>query len=226
MSKLKIEDMWGLDPSLKFFTNKRNKFADLYKGEKIILNSIIDNKLSVLDYGCATGGMYKILKKKIRKLNYVGVDFNERLLDKARILNPGVKFFSTKEYKKKLKNKKFDVVLILGLLHLNSDWKKIITENSKYSKKYLIFDLRETEKKGVENILKSNFNMQFDSSEKKYRNYKIPYNIINSLKVQKILDKKLIKFKKFIEIKYEGEPSAKSKTLYRNVIFANYCYKK
>ena len=22
MSKLKIEDMWGLDPSLKFFTNK------------------------------------------------------------------------------------------------------------------------------------------------------------------------------------------------------------
>ena len=204
MSKLKIEDMWGLDPSLKFFTNKRNKFADLYKGEKIILNSIIDNKLSVLDYGCATGGMYKILKKKIRKLNYVGVDFNERLLDKARILNPGVKFFSTKEYKKKLKNKKFDVVLILGLLHLNSDWKKIITENSKYSKKYFIFDLRETEKKGVENILKSNFNMQFDSSEKKYRNYKIPYNIINSFKVQKILDKKLIKFKKFIEIKYEG----------------------
>ena len=74
--------------------------------KKIILNSIIDNKLSVLDYGCATGGMYKILKKKIRKLNYVGVDFNERLLDKARILNPGVKFFSTKEYKKKLKNKK------------------------------------------------------------------------------------------------------------------------
>ena len=64
MSKLKIEDMCGLDPSLKFFTNKRNKFADLYKGEKIILNSIIDNKLSVLDYGCATGGMYKILKKK------------------------------------------------------------------------------------------------------------------------------------------------------------------
>ena len=226
MSKLRRQDMWGLDPSLEFFTNKRNKFADLYKGEKIILNSIIDNKLSVLDYGCATGGMYKILKKKIRKLNYVGVDFNERLLDKARILNPGVKFFSTKEYKKKLKNRKFDVVLILGLLHLNSDWKKIITENSKYSKKYFIFDLRETEKKGVENILKSNFNMQFDSSEKRYKNYKIPYNIINSFKVQKILDKKLIKFKKFIEIKYEGKPSAKSKTPYRNVIFANYCYQK
>ena len=224
MSKLKIEDMWGLDPSLKFFTQKRNKFADLYRGEKIILNSIISNKLSVLDYGCATGGMYKILKKKIKKLNYVGVDFNERLLDKARILNPGVKFYSVKEYKKKLKNKKFDVVLILGLLHLNFDWKKIISENSKYSKKYFIFDLRETEKIGVENILKSNFNMQFDSQEKKYKNYKIPYNIINSLKAQKILDKKLSNFKKFIEIKYEGEPSTKSKTLYRNVIFANYCY--
>ena len=41
--------------------------------------------------------MYKILKKKIKKLNYVGVDFNERLLDKARILNPGVKFYSVKE---------------------------------------------------------------------------------------------------------------------------------
>lgn len=218
--------MWGLDPSLNFFAKKRNKFSDLYKGEKIILNSIIGNKLSVLDYGCATGGMYRILKKKIKKLNYVGVDFNERLLGKARILNPGVKFYSVKEYKKKIKNKKFDVVLILGLLHLNSNWKKIIIENSEYSKKYFIFDLRETKKKGVENILKSNFNMQFDSLEKKYKSYKIPYNIINSLKVQKILDKKLSKFKRFIEIKYEGEPSAKAKTLYKNVIFANYCYKK
>ena len=218
--------MWGLDPSIEYFTKKRNKFADLYRGEKFIINSIIRDKLSVLDYGCATGGMYKILKKKIRKLNYVGIDFNEKLLNKARILNPGVKFYSTREYKKKLKNKKFDVVLILGLLHLNNSWKKIITENAKFSKKYFIFDLRETEKTGIENILKSNFNMQFDSAKKKYKNYIIPYNIINSFKVQKLLKKKLNKFKKFIEIKYEGEPSKKSKTSYQSVIFANYCYKK
>lgn len=226
MKNLDISEMWGLKPSVQFFSKKRNKFRDLYPGEKFIFKQIINDRLSILDFGCATGGLYKILKNKIKNLNYVGVDFNKNLLKQAKLLNPGIKFYSTDEYKKKLKNKKFDLVVILGLLHLNFDWKKILIENANFSKRYIIFDLRESHNKSIEKQTQSYFKMQFDSRKKIYKNFKIPYNIINSREVENFLNNKIKKFKKFIEIKYEGIPSKHTKTIYRKIIFANYCLKK
>ena len=71
----------------------------------------------------------------------------------AKKKKPNYKFINIKKNNfSKYINQKFDLVIIFGILHLNKDWKKIIKEGYKLTKKYLIFDLRESDKKISKNI--------------------------------------------------------------------------
>ena len=217
---------WGLKPSIEYFKSKRKNISDLYEGEKKIFSKIMFEKCSILDIGCAEGGFIKIIKSFIKNFDYTGVDVNPKMINLAKKKNPKYNFYEKNEFHTKFGNKKFDIVLILGLLHLNKEWKKTLLKDSKYSKRYLIFDLRETSKKSVENIKKSYFRMNFDSKIKKYREIHIPYNILNKKKVESFLDNKLKTFKRKIVIKYKGKPSKNAKTSHKVVTFSNYCFVK
>lgn len=214
---------WGLKPSIDFFKSNRKNINHLYKGEKKILSQILFDGCSILDIGCAEGGFIKIIKSFIKDFDYTGVDVNYKMISLAKKKNPKYKFFKKDDFYKRYKNKKFDIVLILGLLHLNKEWKEILISDSKFSKKYLVFDLRETNHTGTENIKKSYFKMNFNSDKKKYYKIHIPYNVVNSEKVKLFLENKLKNFKKKILIKYKGKPSLHSKTSHKIVTFSNYC---
>ena len=217
---------WGLKPSIEYFKSKRKNISHLYEGEKKIFSKIMFEKCSILDIGCAEGGFIKIIKSFIKNFDYTGVDVNPKMINLAKKKNPKYNFYEKSEFYRKFGYKKFDIVLILGLLHLNKEWKKILLKDSKYSKRYLIFDLRETSKKSVENIKKSYFRMNFDSKIKKYREIHIPYNILNRKKVESFLDNKLKTFKRKIVIKYKGKPSENVNTSHKVVTFSNYCFVK
>ena len=217
---------WGLKPSIEYFKSKRKNINHLYKGERKIFSKVIFEKCSILDIGCAEGGFIKIIKSFVKNFDYTGVDVNRKMINLAKKKNPKHKFYEKNDFYQKFRYKKFDIVLILGLLHLNKEWKKILLKDSKFSKKYLIFDLRETNKKSLENIKKSYFRMNFNSKIKKYRKIHIPYNILNSKKVGSFLDNKLKTFKRKILIKYKGKPSVNAKTSHKVVTFSNYCLEK
>ena len=214
---------WGLKPSINYFKLNRKNINHLYKGEKKILSKVIFEGCSILDIGCAEGGFIKIIKSFVKNFDYTGVDVNQKMISLAKKKNPKYKFFKKDDFYKKFKYKKFDIVLILGLLHLNKEWKKVLLKDSKFSKKFLIFDLRETNQRGIENIKKSYFKMNFNSDEKKYREIHIPYNVLNSKKVKLFLENRLASFKKKISIKYKGKPSTNAKTSHKVVTFSNYC---
>ena len=58
---------WGQIHILNFYNNNRNSWKDLYKGEKLIIKKILKNNSSILDIGCAQGGLSVALRKKIKK---------------------------------------------------------------------------------------------------------------------------------------------------------------
>lgn len=215
---------WGLKPSIEYFKSKRKRIDHLYEGERKIFSRVMFENCSILDIGCAEGGFVKIIKSFVKNFNYTGVDVNNKMIRLAKKKNPKYEFYEKNDFYKKFKSKKFDIVLILGLLHLNKEWKKILLKDSKFSKRYLIFDLRETNQKSVENIKKSYFRMNFNSKKKKYHAIHIPYNILNSKKVEMFLRDKLKNFKKKFLIKYKGKPSTNAKTSHKVVTFSNYCF--
>ena len=148
-----VNNSWSQNKIIKFISENRKDHKDLYLGEKILLDQFFKKGFSVLDVGCAQGGFINILSQLEKKFTYIGIDYNEKMLSIAKKKNPKNKFINIKKNNfSKFINKKFDLVIIFGILHLNKEWKKIIKEGFKLSKKYLIFDLRESNKKINKNI--------------------------------------------------------------------------
>ena len=79
--------------------------------------------------------------------------------------------------------RKYDVVIILGILHLNKKWEKILKFARQLSKKYILFDLRVSDYPSIENINKSY--LKYD----KKLPIKLPYNILNESILIKKIDK-------------------------------------
>ena len=168
-----INNSWSQKKIIKHISENRKNYNDLYLGEKILLNEYFKKGFSVLDVGCAQGGFVNILSQREKKFSYLGIDYNEEMLAIAKKKQPKYKFINIKKNNfSKYINQKFDLVIIFGILHLNKDWKKIVKEGYKLTKKYLIFDLRESDKKISKNIY-----LNLGNSKKK-----IPYNIIEKKK--------------------------------------------
>ena len=186
----KYSKIWSLPAVVKFFQKERNNYNKLYEGEKYFLDKVMKKNTSVLDIGCAQGSLYKILKKQYKITNYIGIDISKEMIIKAQ-KNYGKKLFIHYQglnYYEKTK-KKFDVVVILGILHLNNNWKQILINANKICKKYLIFDLRESHLKTIQSINKSYMDMSFSSQNNIYINSKLPYNIINIVETRLLLEK-------------------------------------
>ena len=207
-----INSSWSQKEIIKHISENRKSYKDLYLGEKILLDQFFKKNFSVLDLGCAQGGFINILNHLEKKYTYLGVDYNQKMLDLAKKKNPNFKFLNIKNNNfSKYINQKFDLVIIFGILHLNKDWKKIIKEAYKLSKKYVIFDLRECNKKISKNIY---LNL-IDSGKK------IPYNILQKKKVENFLNNEF-KNKKIVRVSYSGLPIEHSNHK-SEIIFGNYC---
>ena len=75
---------WDSKKIVNYFSNNRSTFNSLYKGEKYLISKYIKKNNSILDIGCAQGGMYNILKKRFPKIDYTGVDFNKKMIILAK----------------------------------------------------------------------------------------------------------------------------------------------
>ena len=94
---------------------------------------------------------------------------------------------------------------------MNKNWKKIIREAFKVTKKYLIFDLRETDQKILKKI---KMKIKGDKNS-------IPYFVHHENKV-KIFFYSNFRNKKLLKISYKGKPT-KYCNYKSEIIFSNYC---
>ena len=136
---------WGKKNVVAFYANNRNKLEHLYLSEKIPLSFIKKKSIqSILDYGCAVGGFYKIFKTYFKKkIHYHGLDTEKNVIKEAKnkfknIRN--VKFSNIKKGKLKQKSDKYTLSFCTGVLNHNSNYKSIVSELVRVSSKYVFVD--------------------------------------------------------------------------------------
>lgn len=111
---------------------------NIYSRENVIKALELKNNETILEIGCSSGWLIDDLKKKFKKINYVGVDVVKKPIKKLAKKYPEIAFLIfdiTKNYLKKIK---FDNIIILNVLeHISNDdlalknSKKLLKKNGK-----------------------------------------------------------------------------------------------
>lgn len=217
---MSLNKAWSSKKIVSYFYNNRSTFNSLYKGEKYLITKYVKKNDTVLDIGCAQGGLFKILKKKFSNINYTGLDFNKEMINLAKKKIDKKKFFlfKGKNYYSFFK-KRFDVVIIFGILHLNTNWKSILINAYKVAKKKVLFDLRFASNQNSN--LKNYLSLNFDNRSKKFL---IPYLLVKKKETLKFFKDKF-RNSTIDNYSYTGKPS-KYSSIQSKIVFANFCLKK
>ncbi len=185
---INLDQAWSDQSLLDFYEKNRNSYENLYESEKIFVDRILKEETSYLDLGCALGGFASVLKEKLHKYNYVGVDASKTMINQALLLHDrshdffhcpdgvascGLEILS-------------DYVICLGFLHLHKEWRDTLLWALNHSKKGLLFDLRETPFDTIEDISECNFNTNFNDLSKE--KCLLPYNVINCEESTKLVE--------------------------------------
>ena len=138
---------------------------------------------------------------------------------KAKKKYPKANFYLIKKNNFKKLKKKYDIVIIYGVLHLTSEWRQILKNSKNLFNNFLLFDLRETNLKTIDNNISKSF-LSFNHKKK----IKIPYNIINSNEATSFVKKNFSS--NIYKFSYFGKISNLAKSKIKNVEFTNYCISK
>lgn len=218
-----------------FFSRHRNKWDEFYPSEKEILTRILcgDGCLkSILDVGCAVGGLGHALHEKFGVTDYTGLDINKPAIEYAenQDLPAGAHFrFIHADIAKgddRIGDASFDNVISLGCVDWNvcpqqsieACWRKVKPGGS------FVASVRLTPEAGVNDIEKSYQHIgetrvgPVESREK--ANY-VVYNIIEALEVFTTLNPSSIE-----GYGYWGKPSETAVTPYERLVFSVFSIRK
>jgi SAM-dependent methyltransferase len=174
-------EAWGLPRVLDFFTERRNSTGEIYESEWFFLKDRLREGVSVLDVGCAQGGFASALAEHLSDFAYTGVDINAEMIERARAGHPDHAFYHVPETDfSALGGARFDVVLVLGILHLHEAWRETLRAAWSHAGGALILDLRQTDGATIEDVTVSSFRMDFNGGDPRHTETRLPYNIINA----------------------------------------------
>lgn len=174
-------DAWGLPGVLKYFETERTTTDHVYPSEWFFLKDKLREGLSVLDIGCAQGGFASVLGEHLNDFSYTGLDINSEMIENARGKHPDATFHIMNEGDfSVLGDRRFDLVLVLGILHLHETWRQTIEAAWRHTGGGLIFDLREISGPSIEDKQRSFFRMNFGGGGDDHNEATLPYNLINS----------------------------------------------
>ncbi len=181
-------DAWGLPGVQEYFADERTTTSHVYPSEWFFLKDKITEGISVLDIGCAHGGFAAILGEHVKKYSYTGIDINAQMIEVARRKHPKADFYLMDEGDFSiLENKTFDLVLVLGILHLHEAWRDTLAAAWRHTKGSLIFDLREISEASIEDKKRSFFRMDFGGGDNEHTETTLPYNLINAGEAQEMM---------------------------------------
>ena len=154
-----MEDSNQLEKYL-MISNKREKFDNLYKSEKIVFEKYLSKCKTVLDVGCLYGALSLALKKF--NVKYFGIDTDRKAiqLGKKKIKNINL-YLDNFLYPKK-KYPKCDFVFSLNVFEHYKNWKQTLRAYRKLTNKYFCFT--------VNLRLEGNTNLDKDVSFSHYPN--------------------------------------------------------
>lgn len=176
-------EAWGLPSVLDFFDTARATTGQVYPSEWFFLKDRLREGMSVLDVGCAQGGFATVLGENLTTFRYTGIDISADMVERARARHPRHTFHQIGENTDwtALGEETFDLVLVLGILHLHEGWRDTIRRAWARTRACLLLDLREHEGATVEDKAKSYFRMDFgDHPDAQHQQTRLPYVLVNS----------------------------------------------
>jgi SAM-dependent methyltransferase len=155
---MKVYDYGKNTEEVNFWVNSRHKIEDLYKSERFFFEKIAKEVKTTLDYGCAAGSSYFILKEINPSSSYIGVDISPALIEKAKkrfVDYQNVDFIHLEKENIPLDKNAVEFSFSFGVMHHVKDWKKTARELLRVSEKYVLFDVRLWTNESVINSEKS-----------------------------------------------------------------------
>ena len=171
MRQTNIKTPFSTNYFLDYYTGYRDKESDLFDSEKYFLKDFLQDSKSILDIGCATGGMYNILKEKKSEINYSGIDVAENLINEAQKKFPKINFLVYDGTQLPYDDSIFDGVISFGTTVHDQDYFTLLSEAYRVTSRKLIFDIRLTNLPELNSIEDS---YVIDGSKVKY-----PYVVAN-----------------------------------------------
>jgi len=215
-------EAWGSSGVLDFFGHNRRSSADVYPSERFFLDGKLREGMSVLDVGCAQGGFADILSEHLQSFSYTGVDVNAAMIERARARHPKHDFFCVTEADySALGEAKFDLVLVLGILHLHDSWRDTLRGAWARTRNSLIFDLRHTGGPTVEDRDRSYLAMDFGGSSRD--DARVPYILVNAGEAQKLVEDTCADARAIAQYGYRHAVSPSASTPLDHVIAATWC---
>lgn len=175
-------EAWGLPGVLHFFDTARSSTDQVYASEWFFLKDRLREDMRILDVGCAQGGFATMVSEHLRRFHYTGIDISPAMIQRAQERHPAQRFHCIAEDQdwQALHNQTYDLVLVLGILHLHEGWRETIRRAWTHTAESLIMDLREHDGASIEDKAVSSFRMDFGGGEQVHAQTILPYNLINS----------------------------------------------
>lgn len=98
----------------EYFNRSRQYY---WQGFLEILPHLQGETLKVLDVGCGNGRFGKFLMDRGKKIEYMGIDSNQFLLNEAEVVLPEAKLINWDLLKPLNLKKSFDVISVYGVMH-------------------------------------------------------------------------------------------------------------
>lgn len=168
---------WDKKDTLDFYTNNRSSYTQLYPSEKHFINSSFLKTInSILDVGCAVGGMSQVFKNLNRKITYTGLDISQNAIKKAIKLydNSRTNFYQYDGISEfPIQKQTFDLVFSSGVMHLIDNYEILLNQMIESSNTYILVDFRVTPKQSYTGKFYFDFANKNDSSNA------INYHVLN-----------------------------------------------
>ena len=130
---------WFDDQLVRRFARKTA--ADFFKSETYFLERIAPEIHSVLDVGCASGRLIRLLDEYSPGCRYIGVDLVSDNIELARRTFPQAAFFLGNALDMSL-GRTFDLVNATGVLQAEPRWKELLERMIAHSHRYVLCDVK------------------------------------------------------------------------------------
>lgn len=232
MSLKKRNIVYKTDELINYFKDNRRKWSQFYPSEKWILEKAAGVKGgmgSVLDIGCAAGGLGAALEQRFSVKEYVGVDINSQAIDYARsnkMKYPHRSRFICGDILKvnAVGGKKFDNVFSLSCADWNVATEDIVRECWRHVSPggNFILTLRLTSSRSLLDMSGSFQYIHYGDGPlgKVSRYEKAPYIVLNFGDAMAMLSGLSPRPARITAYGYWGPPSKTARTKYKRLVFA------
>jgi len=137
----------------------------LYNNYKKSLHDLIPKNdiNNILEIGCGKGEILNFLDRKF-DFELIGIDIEREIVKEASDLYPNLIIREESGLQSSFKTSNFDLVLVLEVLEHVNEYKKIILESKRVSKKYCIFSVPREPIWRILNIIRGSYISDFGNT--------------------------------------------------------------